>query len=254
MDLDRARMVKALRLHVHDPVVRYADAIDDIGDRLDFTAADEAILARQDQDSLMDLALLLRGVAGEAKVSLGYVLEDQSEYLSEAEVRRLRDAFDWLRLAELSFRSVPAEVEMVRARRQGSVAKLGLSPQVRAMLSAYVLDEDTDEPTAKELDDGDIFDTMRAGLRGLRRAWDKMAAAMVHAPAGQKPPEGEMVEAFAADGLTLRAGEVTAVLEAPRRFEVLQARRELATENKRRRPKRARRNHGASFGWPAAAE
>jgi hypothetical protein len=212
------------------------------------------MLSRPDQEQLMDLAALMRGVAGESKAWLGAFLESDGDSLRKDELRRLKTALDWLKVAEAAFKSIPMQIELVRDRRlaereEGTMTRAGLmgrreekrvageaglTAAVRAMLTAYVIDDDTDEPASKLTDDGDVFNDFMAGLGALRQGWFKMAAAMCFSPA--PPPEAEIKEALAEEGLVYEGdGEVRAMSEAQ------------ATPNAR-----ARKNH-ESFGWPRAA-
>lgn len=195
----------------------------------------EQTLSHADQEELMDLAALMRGVTGETKAWLGAFLESDHESLRRDELHRLKTALDWLKVAETAFRSVPMEIVLVRDRRSGRLPTAergeGLSPAVREMMKTYVIDEETEDATQKLIDDGDVFNDFKAGLGALRQAWFKVAMAMVTAPPEMQPSEPEVVAAFAEDGLTVERDEIVVLGEA--------------TPNRRATPN--------GFGWPRAS-
>lgn len=201
----------------------------------------EVTLSRADQEQLMDLAALMRGVAGESKAWLGAFLESDGSSLRKDELKRLKTALDWLKVAEAAFKSIPMQIELVRERRAPTGRRRaeaahehGYTPAEREMLEANVIDDDTDEPVKKLTDDGDVFNDFMAGLGAIRQGWFKMAAAMCFSPA--PPPEAEIEEALSEEGLVYEGdGQVRAMSESQ------------ATPNAR-----ARKNH-ESFGWPRAA-
>lgn len=209
----------------------------------------EQMLSDADQEELMNLAALLRGVAGETKAWLGAFLQSDEATLTKSEEMRLKTALDWLKVSENSFKMVPLQIDLVRQRRAGRVVdvpsrggafegllpahKGGLSAAIREAISTYVIESDTDQPLKKEVDDGDVFNDFKAGLGALRQAWFKIAMAMVSAPPEDQPPKAELVAAFAQDGLKVEMGEL---VEMP----------QLATPNRRMTP-------NERFGWPRVA-
>ena len=200
-----------------------------MGERMPVYEQEQA-LSYDDQELLIDLATILRSVAGTSKAYLGALLQAAQREMGTPfrndEHARLKAALDWLKLVEVSFDAIQDQIEIVRerraagrrprvlgeraqrrkeereaVRREMEIAKRPLTAPL--MGAIYVLDDETDEPMEKEIDDGDVFNNFAAALGGLRQAWFKIAIAMSSGPEEDRPSTAEMVAAFQNEGLPL---------------------------------------------------
>lgn len=183
----------------------------------------EQIFSHDDQELLIDLAHIMRSVAGTAKTYLAALLDaslrPQGTKFENDEWQRLKAALTWMQVCETAFRAVPAQFELIRERRatgrrplvlseheeramEKEMAHYGLPDTMKDLASVFVATDD-DDAIEKEIDDGDVFNDFAAALGGLRQAWFKIAFAMATGPEEYMPPVEEMEAAFNNEGLPL---------------------------------------------------
>lgn len=179
----------------------------------------EQAFSQEDQELLMDLAAIMRSVSGTSKCYLAALLQKSEQPMGtpfeKDEKARLKIALEALRTAEIAFKSVPKQIDLVRERRAEGrpprvlsdvdkelmgqqMRETGLSAATMALLSSYVLD-DEDEPIEKESDDGDIFNDFAAAVGGLRQAW--LAIILALSTSASPASEEETAAAYANFGL-----------------------------------------------------
>ncbi len=156
------------RRSIMDSVVDASDYIDDI-----HLSLAEPPLTHKERKFIGDIAgeMILVGTS----VAENLEAFIKAESLHEEEKKRLQEAQAWLVLSIQALSTVPMYISHLNSREEGAI--VGLDAAVREVLLAMV----DEESELEDLDDEFLFKMFSDGIRGFRRAYDKMYSAKLYA-------------------------------------------------------------------------
>jgi hypothetical protein len=169
----KVKFIKQIRLFLADALMHVAPSIDQL--QLDL---DHPPLTRKERHAMSDMAMRLRSVAGGANAELKGFIHSHESDMRDEEKKRITDASDWLALSAQSLASVPTIVDYLNMREVET--GVGLPAAVREILVAMRNTGDTEEEedeVVEDTTDEHAFAALSGGVRGMKRAWDKLVSA-----------------------------------------------------------------------------